>query len=207
MEGYRSLGFLGGMPVPAVVEYGQGFIQGAEYAGHQLGLNAGDIIINYHYAGQFEASAGLTALMSEWYDAGTEVIFSVSGQGIFSVLEAAEMHEGAMVIEPDTTTYLGNELILTSAIKRFDNATFLALTDFYDHQKNWPSFYAGHYLEMGAENDGIGLATIGIYWRFEEITEQDLRDVMFDMATGNINIIVDNSEWPNTDIVQLMILY
>ena len=35
-EGYRHLGFLGGMAVPAVVRYGYGFVQGANKAAEEL---------------------------------------------------------------------------------------------------------------------------------------------------------------------------
>ena len=37
-EGYTKLGFLGGMPVPAVVKYGYGFVQGADAAAKELGV-------------------------------------------------------------------------------------------------------------------------------------------------------------------------
>ena len=37
--GYKSLGFLGGMAVPAVIRYGYGFVQGVDAAAADLGLN------------------------------------------------------------------------------------------------------------------------------------------------------------------------
>ena len=36
--GYKNLGFLGGMAVPAVVRYGYGFVQGVDAAAADLGL-------------------------------------------------------------------------------------------------------------------------------------------------------------------------
>ena len=36
-EGYKKLGFLGGMAVPAVIRYGYGFVQGANAAAEELG--------------------------------------------------------------------------------------------------------------------------------------------------------------------------
>ena len=38
-EGYKKLGFLGGMAVPAVVRYGYGFVQGADAAATELGAD------------------------------------------------------------------------------------------------------------------------------------------------------------------------
>ena len=50
--GYKHLGFLGGMAVPAVVRYGYGFVQGANAAGAELG-NTGDVAVEYVYGNQF----------------------------------------------------------------------------------------------------------------------------------------------------------
>ena len=49
--GYKNLGFLGGMAVPAVVRYGYGFVQGVDAAAADLGLT--DVSLNYVYGGQF----------------------------------------------------------------------------------------------------------------------------------------------------------
>ena len=43
--GYKNLGFLGGMAVPAVVRYGYGFVQGVDAAAADLGLT--DVTVNY----------------------------------------------------------------------------------------------------------------------------------------------------------------
>ena len=71
--GYKSLGFLGGMAVPAVVRYGYGFVQGANAAAADMGLT--DVTINYIYGGQSCGDADITAVMDAWYQGGTEVVF------------------------------------------------------------------------------------------------------------------------------------
>jgi basic membrane protein A and related proteins len=38
-EGFTKLGFMGGMAVPAVVRFGYGFVQGAEYAAAELDVD------------------------------------------------------------------------------------------------------------------------------------------------------------------------
>ena len=57
--GYKSLGFLGGMAVPAVVRYGYGFVQGVDAAAAELGLS--DVTVNYAYGNQFYGDADITA--------------------------------------------------------------------------------------------------------------------------------------------------
>ena len=52
--GYEKLGFLGGMAVPAVVRYGQGFVQGCDAAAAEMNK---DIDLNYVYGGQFFGNA------------------------------------------------------------------------------------------------------------------------------------------------------
>ncbi len=46
--GYKKLGFLGGMAVPAVIRYGYGFVAGANDAAKEMGLT--DVAINYAYS-------------------------------------------------------------------------------------------------------------------------------------------------------------
>ena len=117
-EGYTKLGFLGGMAVPAVIRYGYGFIQGADAAAAEMGV---DIEINYTYGGQFFGDANITAKMEGWYAAGTEVVFACGGGIYTSALEAAEKNNGK-VIGVDVDQYYVNDCIITSAMKRVDTA-------------------------------------------------------------------------------------
>ena len=50
-DGMTKLGYMGGMAVPAVVKYGYGFVQGAEYAAQELGMADGSIELMYNYTG------------------------------------------------------------------------------------------------------------------------------------------------------------
>ena len=43
-DGYTKLGFLGGMAVPAVIRYGYGFAEGADYAAKEMGV---DVVAGY----------------------------------------------------------------------------------------------------------------------------------------------------------------
>ena len=52
-DGFKNLAFFGGMECCSVANYGYGFIQGAEYAAKELGLEKGEVTIKYDYAGNF----------------------------------------------------------------------------------------------------------------------------------------------------------
>ena len=77
--GYKHLGFLGGMAVPAVIRYGYGFLQGADAAAVEDGV-AGDVVVEYVYGNQFYGDADITAYMDNWYQTlGVEVVFACGG--------------------------------------------------------------------------------------------------------------------------------
>ena len=61
-DGMTNLGYMGGMAVPAVQKYGFGFLQGAEYAAQELGMEPGSITVKYHYTGGFDATPEAKAL-------------------------------------------------------------------------------------------------------------------------------------------------
>jgi len=119
--GYTKLGFLGGMAVPAVVRYGYGFVQGADAAAAELGLE--DVSINYAYGNQFFGDADITAYMDNWYQTlGVQVVFACGGGIYSSAAEAAQKVDGKVIgVDVDQAgiidgTY-GEGMTVTSAMK------------------------------------------------------------------------------------------
>ena len=118
--GYKNLGFLGGMAVPAVIRYGYGFVQGADAAAAELGLS--DVTINYAYGNQFYGDADITAAMDTWYANGTEIVFACGG-GIFTSAGEAAAKVGGKVIGVDVDQkgtidgLYGDGMTVTSAMK------------------------------------------------------------------------------------------
>ena len=87
--GYKHLGFLGGMSVPAVIRYGFGYVQGANAAAVEMGIED-EVTIEYAYGGQFYGDADITAAMDTWYSTnGVEVVFACGGGIYTSAAEAA----------------------------------------------------------------------------------------------------------------------
>ena len=117
--GYTKLGFLGGMAVPAVIRYGYGFVQGADAAAAELGV---DVTLNYAYGNQFYGDADITAAMDTWYNDGIEVVFACGG-GIFSSAAEAAAKVGGKVIGVDVDQSgaidekYGEGMTVTSAMK------------------------------------------------------------------------------------------
>ena len=118
--GYTKLGFLGGMAVPAVQRYGHGFVQGADAAASEGGVDG--VEIKYVYGGQFFGDADITAAMDTWYGAGTECVFACGG-GIYSSAAEAAAKTGGKVIGVDVDQKgiidgaYGDGMTVTSAMK------------------------------------------------------------------------------------------
>ncbi len=118
--GYKNLGFLGGMAVPAVVRYGYGFVQGVDAAAADLGLT--DVTVNYVYGGQFFGDADITAVMDTWYAGGTEIVFACGGGIYTSAVDAAKKVSAKVIgVDVDQAGVIdgayGAGMTVTSAMK------------------------------------------------------------------------------------------
>lgn len=119
--GYKHLGFLGGMSVPAVIRYGYGYVQGANDAAVELGI-ADEVTVEYVYGGQFYGDADITAYMDTWYSTnGVEVVFACGGGIYTSAAEAAAKVGGKVIgVDSDQAPVIdayGEGMTVTSAMK------------------------------------------------------------------------------------------
>ena len=150
--GYKHLGYLGGMAVPAVIRFGNGYLQGADAAAKELGIT-GEVTVEYVYGNQFYGDADITAVMDTWYgEKGVEIVFACGG-GIWSSAAEAAAKVGGKVIGVDVDqaaiidgTY-GEGLTVTSAMKGLYPTTVDTLTDVVLNG-NWAN-YGGKIATLG----------------------------------------------------------
>ena len=194
--GYKNLGFLGGMAVPAVVRYGYGFVQGVDAAAADLGLT--DVKVNYIYGGQFFGDADITAVMDTWYQGGTEVVFACGG-GIYTSAVDAAKKVGAKVIGVDVdqagviAKYAGVDgMTVTSAMKGLYPATYDTLTDVIVNG-NWEK-YVGKIETLGLVSGTDPEANYvqipmgdGTQWS-DSFTQDDYKAMVKDMFDGKITV-------------------
>ena len=184
-DGYTKLGFLGGMAVPAVIRYGYGFVQGADAAAAEMGVN---VDINYPYGGAFQGSPEITAKLEGWYEAGTEVVFACGGGIYTSAVEAAHKYD-AKVIGVDVDQSYIDACIVTSAMKQLQNVTETVLEAL--NTGAWET-YGGKVSNFGlAEGEYVGLPTDADSWRLSTFTVDEYNTVKEAIANGTI--VVDNS--------------
>lgn len=170
-DGFRDLGFMGGMAVPAVIRFGYGFLQGAETAAAELGLSAGDVNVKYKYLGDFGPKPEFKIEASSWYTTGTEVIFAAAGGAGNSVMRAAEDLTDKYVIGVDVDQNSESEKVITSAKKELANSVYQCLTAYYNDDDTF--FKTGQSTTMDATNDGIGLPDDFSRFPGEEFTKTD----------------------------------
>ena len=194
--GYKNLGFLGGMSVPAVVRYGYGFVQGVDAAAADMGLT--DVKVNYIYGGQFFGDADITAVMDTWYQGGTEVVFACGG-GIYTSAVDAAKKANAKVIGVDVdqagviAKYAGVDgMTVTSAMKGLYPATYDTLTDVIVNG-NWDK-YVGKIATLGLVSGTDPEANYvqipmgdGTQWS-DSFTQDDYKAMVKDMFDGKITV-------------------
>ena len=181
-DGYTKLGYLGGMAVPAVIRYGYGYIQGADAAAAEMGV---DIEINYTYGGQFFGSPEITAKMEGWYQAGTEIVFACGGGIYTSALEAAEKNNGK-VIGVDSDQGGISPLIVTSAMKLLKDAVVSALNGL--NAGEWEKFGGKQTVYDLTMGDVVGLPTAEASWRFSTFTVEEYNALKAKIADGTVTI-------------------
>ncbi|MDO5292162.1 MAG: BMP family ABC transporter substrate-binding protein [bacterium] len=180
-DGYKKLGFLGGMALPAVIRYGYGFIQGADAAAKELGVK--DVEVKYNYTGTFDASPEVQTLASAWYNAGTEAIFACGGSIGNSIMAAASQAD-KKVIGVDVDQSVESDTVITSAMKQLQTAVEAQLKAIYDN-----SFEGGKALVLGAKEDAVGLPMETS--KFTTFTNDDYAKVLADLKAGKITLKVN----------------
>jgi basic membrane protein A len=206
MEGYTQLGFIGGFEIPPIQRYGYGFIQGAEYAANRLGLEPGSIELLYNYSGSFFTNASLQNRAESWYENGTEVIFSVTGGGLASVVSASEKYPSSRVIGVDVDQVSFSDQFLTSAIKHIGASVYKSLFMLMNNDGLWPDDMAGQTFRFGVADNGVGLPTKDESWRFQEFSVSDYLEIISLISNGSVLISDTIDQMPETTIVSVSVI-
>ena len=157
-----NVGFIGGMEIPPVQRFNWGFQQGIKYANANLGTKIELKPENVIYQGSFNNVAAGQKLAAQMYDRGVKAIFVAAGEvGVGAINEAkkrAFSGKEAWIVgvdrdQYDSGIYMDNKsVILTSAVKNIDNATYDMIKDATEGK-----FQGGKTLIYDVKNDGVGI--------------------------------------------------
>ncbi|MBR2854876.1 MAG: BMP family ABC transporter substrate-binding protein [Clostridia bacterium] len=187
--GYKKLGYLGGMAVPAVVRYGYGYVQGADAAAKELGLT--DVTMKYVYGNQFYGDADITAYMDTWYADGVEIVFACGG-GIYDSAGEAAAKVGGKVIGVDVDQKgtidgkYGDGITVTSAMKGLGATVFAELTAVKEDK-----FVGGKVENLGLVGDDpeANFVQIAPSTQFADgFTQDDYKALVAKMYSGEITV-------------------
>ena len=201
-DGYTSLGFLGGIAVPAVIRFGYGYVQGINAAAEEDGV---DVNVKYYYGGQFYGDDSITARMEGWYADGTQVVFACGG-GIYTSAAEAAVKAGGKVIGVDSDQSgiideFQDDLTITSAMKGLSTTVNTLLT----------AIKAGEWKDYVGKIDNLGLVSENSEDNFVQLpmdttqwadgfTQDDYKELVKKLYDGEIEVSGDISEMPKTTI-------
>jgi len=206
-DGFTKLGFAGGGSgtTPACCRYGYGFVQGANDAAKELGVQV-EMNYSWLYGASFGPSAELETMLNGWYENGTEVIFPCGGAMYLSCFSAAAANDGwALGVDSDQAG--DSETVLISAMKGVDSGTYIILDKYFSG--DWDSI-GGEAVVMGVAEDAIKLPTAESSWRFSTFTVEEYESMVEAVKSGELQIdgaTLLNDEICNVDFSNVTINY
>lgn len=151
MSKSKKVGFVGGMEIPVIKRFEAGF---------EAGVKAVDpsVQVVKVYAGAFDKPDQGKSIASQMYDQGVDIVFHASGatgDGVFNEAKARKS-KGQQVwvigVDKDQSLTFGDDITLTSMVKRVDEAVYRVSKDVIDGK------FKGGIVWLGLKENGVGLA-------------------------------------------------
>lgn len=181
-DGYTKLGFMGGIALPAVINYGYGYLQGAEAAAEETKK---DVTVKYTYTGTFNESPSIKTKATGWYNGGTEVIFACGGQICNSIFAAASDTK-KKVIGVDSDQKDQSDTVITSAMKNVKQTVADEIKAVYAKK-----FKGGSYL-LDASGNYVGLSPD--FSRLKKFKKSDYDKIFNKVKNNKVKFITNDDE-------------
>jgi basic membrane protein A and related proteins len=183
-----SVGTFGGIPIPPVTIFMDGFYMGVQYYNEQKGANVQVLGWNPAtpdqglFTGNFESTDDGRTLGETLMGEGADVIMPVAGPVGLGTAAAVQERGNAWIVGVDTDWTISSpqyaDIILTSVNKNMDVAVFDAAEAIVNG-----TFEGGTYLGT-LENDGVGLGTTAASVPQELLDE--IEQIRAEIIAGNI---------------------
>ncbi|MGC9219553.1 MAG: BMP family lipoprotein [Athalassotoga sp.] len=146
-----KIGFVGGIPLPAVEVFQYGYEAGAK--AYNV-LNGANVQVLSGYVGSFDDPAAGKAMTNSQFSEGADIVFAAAGLTGLGTIEAAkDAGNGHFAIGVDQDQdYLAPGFVLTSVLKNEDIAVFDGIKSVVDN-----TFKSGTFI-MNLKNNGVGLS-------------------------------------------------
>ena len=149
-----QIGFVGGMDIPVISSFYNGFVEGVHYINNDIEvipkyLNGdGKIGIGFHNPKRGYRVA------HELYDEGVDIIFSVAGLSGNGVIRAAAERKRYVIGVDADQDHMAKGYVLTSVMKRLDKAVYTVLSEILE-SKVVPGI-----SHFNLENGGVSLTAM-----------------------------------------------
>jgi basic membrane protein A len=175
--GDKVVGFLGGQESDLIAKFEAGYVAGVESV-------CPDCEVIVQYAGTTpEAFTDPTKgkeISLQQINEGADIIYHASGgtgAGLFDAAKDKKIF--AIGVDSDQAKLVPDAPILTSVVKRVDNAVYQTIID-----ANEGNFPGGEVIDLGLKEDGLSLAPFG---RFEDDVPQEVKDQVDEAEQGIID--------------------
>jgi basic membrane protein A and related proteins len=182
----QVVGFLGGQESPLIGKFEAGYVAGVESV-------CPDCEVLVQYAGStpeaFNDPARGNEISLQQINQGADVIYHASGATGAGLFEAAQQESiFAIGVDSDQAQLFPEAPILTSVVKRVDNAVFQTVEAAANGE-----FPGGEVREFGLEDEGISLAPFG---EFDGDVPQEVKDAVEEARQGIIDGEIEVPEEP-----------
>ena len=197
-EGFRKLGYLGGIPAAAVIRFGYGYIQGIDAAANELATN---VEVEYVYGGQFFGDNEIYKYIDNWYKVNkTEIVFSCGGSIYTSVALSAKENNGYMIgVDTDQSVIIDRDykegICITSAMKGIKQTVIAKLEELYHD-----GVFEKGFTDLGlvsSENPELNYVQLPMdSWRMKNFTVDDYKSLVGDIMSGVKPVSNDSTNPP-----------
>jgi len=119
----NKVGFIGGVNLPVIDSFKVGFQEGVKYTNSGATVETTYLSLLPKFTG-FGDPKGALKKAKEWYGAGVDIIYSAAGASGNGVIRAAKQSKKYAIGVDTDQDKMAKGYILTSMMKRLDNATF-----------------------------------------------------------------------------------
>lgn len=195
-----TIATFGGINIPSVSIFMDGYVDGAAYYNEQKGTDVQVLgwdkeAQDGSFSGDFEDQAAGRQLTDNFIQQGADIIMPVAGPVGLGAAAAAQESEGTKIIWVDSDGFESVEqfagLFLTSVVKRIDTAVEAATTAAIEGDFSNEPFVGT------LENEGVGIAP---YHDFEEAVPDELKTEIDALRAGIIDgsIVVESPSTPSS---------
>ncbi|MDR2478240.1 MAG: BMP family ABC transporter substrate-binding protein [Treponema sp.] len=181
----KIIGFVGGMNSIPINNFLVGYAEGARRVDRAIQIKTA-------YIGDFMDTERAKTLALAQIAEGADIVFQVAGSAGNGVIEAASEIDGVMAIGVDADQYQTlagtgiNQAVITSSLKRLDNALFKIMSDYANDPASIPFGTTVTY--------GLGEAAVGIVFNDNlsaHLLSQDIasvQDFLVKIQSGDIRV-------------------